>query len=244
MGLAPRPIPAILEPANWGRLPILDNGEPLVDMASSERIRCASIYADAKIPGASEIIRLRAGVAARLDRAARALPEPLALCVADGYRPLCVQAFLWDLVAADLSRRDPTLLGDELANAVGRFVASPVADPLRPPPHRTGGAVDVSLIERATGAIVPMGTALDETVAESRTNHFERHPSEPFTTNRRILFHALTDAGFANYSGEWWHFDFGNQRWANVVGAPHAVYGLPPNEPPDSLWAPPAAPAR
>ena len=59
---------------------------------------------------------------------------------------------------------------------------------------------------------------------------FEEHAEEPFTTNRRLLFHAMTGAGFTNYRGEWWHFDFGNQRWANIAAVPHAIYGAAEEE--------------
>jgi D-alanyl-D-alanine dipeptidase len=70
-----------------------------------------------------------------------------------------------------------------------------------------------------------MGTEADEIAPASVTRWFEEHPEEPFTTNRRLLFHAMTSAGFTNYLGEWWHFDYGNQRWANVSGVGTALYG-------------------
>lgn len=108
------------------------------------------------------------------------------------------------------------------------FVASPNADPRCPPPHRTGGAVDVYLIDRATGVPLPMGTEPDEAALASATRHFEEHPHAPFTANRRLLFHAMTGAGFTNYFGEWWHYDYGNQRWANCSAVDAAIYGIPP----------------
>jgi len=37
----------------------------------------------------------------------------------------------------------------------------------------------------------------------------------------------MTIAGFANYPGEWWHYEFGTRRWANQKGLSEAVYGLP-----------------
>ena len=42
--------------------------------------------------------------------------------------------------------------------------------------------------------------------------------------NRRLLFNAMVDQGFTNYSEEWWHFDYGNQFWALINGV-HAIYG-------------------
>ena len=117
---------------------------------------------------------------------------------------------------------------------LGQYVAAPNADPACPPPHRTGGAVDVYLIDRATGVPLPMGTEPDETVPASATRWFEEHTEEnsgePFRRNRRILFHAMQEAGFRNYGGEWWHFDWGNQRWANLAGEDAALYGIAPEK--------------
>jgi D-alanyl-D-alanine dipeptidase len=70
-----------------------------------------------------------------------------------------------------------------------------------------------------------MGTEPDENSPQSVTRYFEDHPQSPFTLNRRTLYHAMTNAGFANYLGEWWHYDFGNQRWANATGQTSAFYG-------------------
>ena len=32
--------------------------------------------------------------------------------------------------------------------------------------------------------------------------------------NRRLLHHAMRQAGFTHYSAEWWHFDYGDGPWA------------------------------
>ena len=32
--------------------------------------------------------------------------------------------------------------------------------------------------------------------------------------NRRILYWAMTKAGFTNLPTECWHFDYGNRNWA------------------------------
>jgi zinc D-Ala-D-Ala dipeptidase len=226
------PIPHVVEPPDWGRLPIVENREPLVALEPTDRLRVRALYAEQGIPGAPTTTLVRAGVRDRLLRAAAALPEGVALVVFDGYRPLRVQQFLWDDFRARLAVAHPEYDDAALDRACGQFVARPVADPLRPPPHRTGGAVDAYLIDAATGAELPMGTEADEVAPASGTRYFEEQPQEPFTGNRRTLYHAMTQAGgFANYPGEWWHFDFGNQRWANILGAPHALYGLPAAEP-------------
>ena len=221
----PPPIPPLSEPPNWARLPIAECGEPLVPVTESERLRTRSLYAEMKIPDAPTVLTVRAGVRDRLIAASDSLPEGVALVVFDGFRPLAVQQWLWDDFSAQIRANNPGFSNDEVGAAVRQFVAFPEADPLAPPPHRTGGAVDVYLIDSTTGEMFPMGTEADEVAPESVTRWFEEHPIEPFTTNRRLLFHAMIDAGFTNYRGEWWHFDYGNQRWANVSGAGTALYG-------------------
>lgn len=226
------PIPHIEEPPNWGRIPIDECGEPLVALTDGEGgLRIRAFYAEQGAPGARASLSIRAGVRDRLMVAAAFLREyGAALVLFDGYRPLVVQQWLYDTFTREAARERPELNDEALRAYVGQFVATPTADPLRPPPHRSGGAADVYLIDGATGAELPMGTAPDEVSPDSATRTFEETIREPFTTNRRILYHAMAAAGFTNYRGEWWHYDFGNQRWANIAGAPHAIYGLP-NEP-------------
>lgn len=225
----PGPIPPLSEPPDWARLPIVECGEPLVpltDEDASHRILFRAQYVLDGIPGAPETIWVRSGVRDRLRRAAGLLPPRLVLTVFDGHRPLIVQKYLYDAYEAQLRRERPELSGDELLMAVRQFVAAPNPDPACPPPHRTGGAVDVYLTDAETGEALAMGTAPDETRPASLTRYFEEQPAEPFTTNRRLLFFAMTWAGFTNYRGEWWHYDYGNQRWANCCGAAHAIYGI------------------
>ncbi|MBC8134538.1 MAG: D-alanyl-D-alanine carboxypeptidase family protein [Fibrella sp.] len=221
------PIPFIHELPDWGRLPIADNDEPLVPVPLTGRLRGHSMYFEMQIPAAAPTITVRAGVLDRLQNVVASLPESVSLIVFDGYRPLAVQQWLWDNYLAKIIADEPHLSPEEAERKVRQFVAFPAPDPLRPPPHRTGGAVDVYLVETETSTELPMGTPPDAIAPESVTRHFEDVPAEPFTTNRRLLWHAMTNAGFANYPGEWWHFEYGNQRWANITGAEVAVYGLP-----------------
>jgi D-alanyl-D-alanine dipeptidase len=218
-------IPPLSEPQNWPRLPIVECGEPLVPLLESERLRTRSLYAEMKIPEAPTVISVRSGVRDRLIKAANTLPEGVVLTVFDGYRPLAVQQWLWDDFSAQVRVKNPGFTEAEIEAEVRQFVAFPQANPLAPPPHRTGGAVDVYLVYSSTGEQLPMGTEADEGVSASQTRWFEENPEEPFTTNRRLLFHAMIEAGFTNYLGEWWHFDYGNQRWANVSRMDFAIYG-------------------
>ena len=226
------PIPPLDEPPNWARLPIRECGEPLVALSEADGVSLRPLYAELGIPGAPTTLSVRAGVRDRLHRAAATLRDAGAgLVLFDGYRPLVVQQFLYDSCTADARKAFPHLTDTGIRDYVGQFVALPSADPLRPPPHRTGGAVDVYPVDLLTGDPLPMGTEPDDAAPESATCWFEEHPADPLTYNRRLLFHAMTGAGFTNYRAEWWHYDFGNQRWANCAGQSEAVYGLPDTTP-------------
>ncbi|GAB4461939.1 MAG: M15 family metallopeptidase [Armatimonadaceae bacterium] len=221
------PIPPLSEPQNWARLPIRESGEPLVAVTSLPgRLVVRSLYAEQGIPGAPIGVSVRAGVHERLQVAAHSLPVEVELVVFDGYRPLTVQQYLWDSFYAEIAAQHPEDTETQWRERTMQFVATPTADPNAPPPHRSGGAVDVYLRDTRTGEPLPMGTEPDETSPASATRWYEEHPEEPFTTYRRLLYHAMTGAGFTNYLGEWWHYDWGNQRWANCSGAAQAIYGL------------------
>ena len=43
--------------------------------------------------------------------------------------------------------------------------------------------------------------------------------------NRKLLRKKMSAEDFRYDDDEWWHFDYGNQLWAAVLGKPHAIYG-------------------
>lgn len=143
------PIPHIEEPPNWGRIPIDECGEPLVALTDGEGgLRIRAFYAEQGAPGARASLSIRAGVRDRLMVAAAFLREyGAALVLFDGYRPLVVQQWLYDTFTREAARERPELNDEALRAYVGQFVATPTADPLRPPPHRSGGAADVYRID-------------------------------------------------------------------------------------------------
>ena len=42
--------------------------------------------------------------------------------------------------------------------------------------------------------------------------------------NRKLLIHTLEKTGLTNYTGEWWHWSYGDSGWALRVKAPRALY--------------------
>jgi len=71
--------------------------------------------------------------------------------------------------------------------------------------HNVGVAVDVTLVERATGRELEMGTAYDTFTEAAHT----ANASGIAAWNRQRLVQAMARAGFVNYPREWWHFTHG-----------------------------------
>lgn len=151
----------------------------------------------------------------------------------DAYRPIPVQQFMVEhaygeileargLTDAELSDVHRQALREE----VYQFWAVPSPDPQTPPPHSTGAALDVTLVNEI-GNVLNMGSPIDELSPRSFPDYFApESPHRPATDltppsecdrahqNRRILYRAMRSAGFQRHPQEWWHFSFGDQLWA------------------------------
>jgi len=111
------------------------------------------------------------------------------LLIFDGYRPWYVTKMFWDATP----------------EAMRWFVANPA----RGSRHNRGCAVDLTLVDLASGDPVLMPGGYDEISPRS-------HVDYPGGTSRQrwyrdLLREAMEAHGFAVYPGEWWHFDY--QDW-------------------------------
>lgn len=223
-------LPPIPEAVSGPR-PLLtaDCGEPLVDLSTfcPGRIECRSAYYKQGIKGSIPTCMLRKGAAERLVTAAEKLPAGWKFRVFDGWRPHSVQKALFDDYLCQLAYREENqdLTVRELMTLTREFVAFPSTDPLRPYNHGGGGAIDLTIVDEK-GEPLDMGTGFDDFTDLSHTRYFEEHDGNPEARgNRRLLYHLMTGAGFTNYDGEWWHFDYGNPLWASYTGK-EPFYGL------------------
>ncbi len=236
------PIPHRPEP-DWpavAAMPIAECGQPLQPLGLSQVIHVYPAYHKAGIPHAVPECHARSEVFERLLRVAKGLPGGLRLVVLDAWRPFAVQQYLYDSLAAALGEHHPDADAAALEHLVRQFVSPPSASRDAPSPHLTGGAVDVTLCDE-DGRWLDMGTAFDEASPRSYTSHFERaDPADArerrVRDNRRLLYHAMTAAGFSNLPSEWWHYDYGDQLWAWSRGAEAALYGPAEVRPLDALW--------
>lgn len=233
------PIPLSGE-VDWDRVrrvPISENGEALVPASLwPEGILVRPQYFEQGLRGAMCECYVRRGVFERLRWAASALPPGYRLVILDGFRPIALQTLLFGILVEEYREKHPDRSKESLDRMASRYLALPSGDSKTPPPHSTGGAVDLT-IASAEGVFMDMGGLFDETTERSRTDYYERRLSAGETLsdrdmerakNRRLLHHLMVRAGFTNYSEEWWHYDFGNQLWAYHAARDsngRAIYG-------------------
>lgn len=164
---------------------------------------------------------VRASVAKMLDDATRRLPDGYRLAIVEGWRPQHIQKRMHAGIKARLAARNPEWSPSKLTRVANQFTA-PLSRKV-PPPHSTGGAVDVVLIR-------PDGSYHDHTTPYNRYDencYFSECPglSETAQTTRRILKEALLPTGLTNYPSEYWHWSYGDQGWAYRGGHDFALYG-------------------
>ncbi|BBD09777.1 M15 family metallopeptidase [Desulfovibrio ferrophilus] len=231
------PIKAVEKPS-WDTVfttSVADCGEALVPLSlAPERYLVRPAYHAAGIPGALSECYARDGVRKRLLIAQDLLPSNLRLIILDTWRSVEVQTSLFTQCKASLKRVHSGLDDEALENMTSRFVALPSLDERRPSPHVTGGAVDLALAT-TDGSPLWFGASFDYPGPVSYTRHFEELLEQGETLdvrenealhNRRLLHHVMLQAGFVNYHGEWWHYEYGTQRWAYIKGLDEAKYSV------------------
>jgi D-alanyl-D-alanine dipeptidase len=224
-----RPIPALAPVDGWREVPIEPADEPLVPVADiGGRVRDDPRYHRDGLPGALPRGWLREGVADAVARAAASLPDGLTLVVWDGYRSIETQTALYEGYLTELTMIHPDQPAEALEEAAARYVTPPSRAPGAPPPHLTGGAVDLTLGD-GDGVPLDLGTDFDAFVPEAGARALEHDPG-PVRDRRRLLFWSMARQGFTAYLEEWWHFDLGDQFWGVVRGCAARYAGAPAPE--------------
>ena len=174
----------------------------------------------APYPAGTSPFQLRQAVLLRLLKAQTLLP--CRLLIFDAWRPIAVQKYMVEWSLAQPSA-DPA--------AVDALWAPPSSDPLTPPPHSTGSAVDLCLAGPDAEPL-EMGGPIDSTGAIAEPNHFcfavAGTKEYQWHSNRQLLARAMARVGFCQHPHEWWHFSYGDQMWAWHCGKPRALYAAAP----------------
>lgn len=217
----------------WQTVPIAECGERLISLRGVHpRILVSPQYFLRRIPGAMDDCLAREGTARKLVEAAERLPGELSLLVWDAWRSREVQEQLFEEYRAILRKEFPRMSDPDLDEKTIAFVSRPSTNPADPSPHNTGGAVDLTLAD-SNGVSLPLGTEFDEFTPRAITAFYDdlsvqqalSADEQRFIQNRHRLLDVMQKSGFANYQGEWWHFDYGDQWWARANGQEKAFYG-------------------
>lgn len=120
----------------------------------------------------------------------------LGIKVYDAYRPYRVTEAMWEPI------RNPDY----------------VADPAKGSRHNRGAAVDLTLIDRVTGAELEMPTGYDDFTTRA-SHEFADLPADALA-NRALLREVMTRHGFEPLPSEWWHYDFKGWREFDLMDVP------------------------
>ena len=206
---------------------VVENNEPLVNLIYQHDI---VVGPSPEIPNNTDYTNLRKTVFEKLKQAQSLLPKGLRFCLYEGYRSLSLQKFLFDTRYKRIEKLHRDWTHEQLFNETTRLV-SPVINldgSTNVPPHSTGGAIDVYLIDEAGRAIEmgihPKDWMEDDDGVVSLTDSLII--SDEAKQNRQIMSHVLNAVGFANYPAEYWHWSYGDRYWAFIRNEPNAIYGM------------------
>ena len=207
-------------------IPVDECHEPLVDLT-----QCSDLIVGSppECPEtAPDYCWVRQGVRDRLVQAQTLLPDGVYLRLYEGFRSAAVQEMLFANHLAQVKQDQPELSEQQAYVEATQLVSAPT----RPdgtdntPPHSTGAAVDVELVDER-GAVLDFGMEIADwsrvSLALCETDYAEL--SERAKRHRQRLLDVMQRMGFVNYPQEWWHFSYGDQFWAYTLGQPAAIYG-------------------
>ncbi|WP_290703034.1 M15 family metallopeptidase [Amphritea sp.] len=207
-------------------IPVRECGEPLVNIQFLGGLEYGPPPECPETEG--DYTFIRQGVYERLLHAQSLLPKGITLRLYEGYRSLKVQGMLFADELARVRERQPALPESELFEETTRMVSAPAYPDgtLNIPPHNTGAAVDLFLVDEC-GQMLDFGMDIyqwTETDPDLCLTHASGI-SETVIANRQLLVDVMTSAGFVNYLQEWWHFSYGDRFWAYLSGHEYAIYG-------------------
>lgn len=206
------------------KVPIRECGEPLVDFMKV----CPGVLLDRPRFHYRRETLVRERVAEAINQAVAKLPKDYHLAVVEGWRPMHIQRRMYLGIWQRFKERYPDWSDVKMRRVVNRYTA-PYDSPKVPPPHSTGGAIDV-ILARADGSPYDHTTPYDRFDPACYAMD-ARGLSPEARQTRDILCDIFADTVLTNYPSEYWHWSFGDQGWAYRGGHEAALYA--PIEPVD-----------
>jgi D-alanyl-D-alanine dipeptidase len=205
---------------------IHENFEEMVDLRDQREI---AFGPSPEIPDNKDYTKMRKGIYEKLLQAQEMLPHGLKFCLYEAYRSLELQQTLFNNRYSELKSLHSSWKHEELFQETTKLVSPTINrdDSKNIPPHSTGGAIDIYLIDEAQNP-VDMGILVKDWMKDldgslSQTN--SSIISAEAIKYRAIMGEILSTVGFVNYPTEYWHWSYGDRYWAYHKGELHALYG-------------------
>ena len=207
-------------------VPIQENGDAFIDLKDQNQL----LYGPSpEIPNNTDYSKMRKTVYEKILKAQALLPKGIRFCIYEAYRSLALQKTLFDNRYRLISNHYPSWTHEQIFEETTRLV-SPIINldgTKNIPPHSTGGAFDIYLIDEKDQpldmGIHPKDCLENDDGSLSQTNSTIISPEAK--ANRTIMNTALEAVEFVNYPTEYWHWSYGDRYWAYQLGRPYAIYG-------------------
>ena len=223
----------------WNQIPIEDNNDKLIAIPCCFKFVSPHPYYALGAPykKKKEIWKLREEVVKRLIKVNDYLKlknNSFSLLIYDSWRPIEVQefmfnrAFILECKSLDIDASVEDMEQYPLVQKiVEKYWAYPSFDERCPPPHSTGGALDITLGDK-DGNILNMGSNIDQMHEKSKPEYFKNIENDDaiiWNDRRNLLKEIMIKFEFVQHPNEWWHFSYGDQLWAWKNKKPNALYG-------------------
>jgi D-alanyl-D-alanine dipeptidase len=203
-----------------------ENGDPFIDLIDQVII---DFGPSPEIPNNTDYTKMRKTVYEKLVHAQELLPTGIRFCIYECYRSFELQTLLFKNRYNIVRDEHPNWSHEQIFIEATRLV-SPMVNldgSQNVPPHSTGGAVDLYLIDEK-GEPLDMGIHpkdfmdnTDGTISQTDSTLISSQAQK----NRHTMNKALEAVGFVNYPTEYWHWSYGDRYWAYMLGKPYAIYG-------------------
>jgi len=223
----------------WNNIPIKESKEKLITIPNYFKFINPHPYFSLGAPYRDKetIWKLREEVVLRLIKAndfLKSKNSSYSLILYDSWRPIEVQEFMFK-IAFNLECKKLNIEVSKnkmnsyplIIKKVEKFWAFPSFDEKCPPPHSTGGALDISLSDK-DGKLLEMGSHIDQMDETSKPEFYKNVETEEaviWNSRRNLLREIMVKFGFVQHPNEWWHFSYGDQLWAWKSKKPNAFYG-------------------